>query len=38
MAYTELTVLAASKAGDELIALMVAANTQGSNGDRKSVV
>ena len=32
MAYTELTVLAASKAGDELIAKMVGANSQGSNG------
>lgn len=32
MAYTALTVLAADKAGDELIALMVAANTQGADG------
>ena len=32
MAYTTLTVLAADKAGDELIALMVGANTQGADG------
>ena len=32
MAYTELTVLAADKAGDELIALMVGANTQTADG------
>ncbi len=32
MAYTTLTVLAAAKAGNELIALMVAANTQGADG------
>ena len=32
MAYTTLTVLAADKAGDELIALMVGANTQGGDG------
>jgi len=32
MAYTTLTVLGADKAGDELIALMVAANTQGADG------
>ncbi len=32
MAYTALTVLPANKAGDELIALMVAANTQGADG------
>ena len=32
MAYTELTVLAAVKAGSELIALMVGANTQGVDG------
>jgi len=43
MAYTTLTVLGADKAGDELIALMVAANTQGGDGfkfanDGKTVV
>ena len=32
MAYTELTVLGAAKAGDELIAKMVGADTQSSNG------
>ncbi len=32
MAYTALTVLVAGKAGNELIALMVAANTQGADG------
>lgn len=32
MAYTELTVLAADKAGDELLALMVGADTQGTDG------
>jgi len=32
MAYTLLTVLPAVKAGSELIALMVAANTQGADG------
>ena len=32
MAYTALTVLAADKDGDELIALMVGANTQGGDG------
>ena len=32
MAYTTLTVLSADKAGDELIALMVGANTQGGDG------
>ena len=32
MAYTELTVLGADKAGDELIALMVGASTQAADG------
>ena len=32
MAYTTLTVLPAAKAGSELIALMVGANTQGADG------
>ncbi len=32
MAYTTLTVLAADKAGDEMIALMVGADTQGGDG------
>ena len=32
MAYTTLTVLGADKAGDELIALMVGANSQGGDG------
>ena len=32
MAYTTLTVLGADKAGDELIALMVGANTQDTEG------
>lgn len=32
MAYTNLTVLDSDKDGDELIALMVAANTQGTSG------
>jgi len=32
MAYTELTVLAATKAGSELIALMVGSNAQGFDG------
>ena len=32
MAYTTLTVLGADKAGDELIALMVGADTQGGDG------
>jgi len=34
MAYTTLTVLAADKDGDELIALMVGADTQGTSGFR----
>ena len=43
MAYTLLTVLGADKAGDELIALMVGADTQGADGfdfpnDGKTVV